>query len=309
MIDLKKKLAPLTKDWKCTAIFTAAFVFACWQTAYQIRSEWGGAAALLILLACLLYLAADAADGPRTKAGFSWHKVLAWPPVLVALGLLFLPWSNPDAPGFKFGAWFFLSVGAVCFFCGVRAMLYGFTPLLGCFLVVPFREQIVLYLSYPFRMVSTEFSVGFLRIFGMGIENDGTTIRIDGLNIAITDACSGIQQFEAMILVAFWLVMAWKRPFFWRCAHYLFLIPAIILANAIRIDLTIILYKTIGEVVLNNTWHEGLGYAQVVLTVALFFLVGTLLPENGEKAASCKTKVPAKDGAKKKPAKGKDKHE
>ena len=309
MIDFKQTLAPLRKDWKCTAVFAVAFAFACWQSVYQIRSEWGGAAALLILLACLLYQAAKMSAAPQKKSGFPWRKILAWPPVLIALGLILLPWSNPDAPGFKFGVWFFLSLGALCFFCGVRAMLYGFVPLLGCFLVVPFREPIVLYLSYPFRMVSTVFSVGFLQLFGVGIENDGTTIRIEGLSIAITDACSGIQQFEAMILVAFWLVMVWKRPFVWRCVHYAFLIPSIVIANAIRIILTIVLYKIIGEVVLNNTWHEGLGYAQVVLTVAIFFLVGSLLPENTEKGASAQTKVPEKGGTKRKSGKGLTKHE
>ena len=308
MIDLKQIVAPLKKDWKCTAIFAVAFVFACWQSAYQIRSEWGGAAALLILLACLLHQALNVSAGTLKKGGFPWNKILAWPPVLIALGLLFLPWSNPDAPGFKFGAWFFLALGAVCFFCGVRAMLYGAVPLLGCFLAVPFRESIVLYLSYPFRMVSTVLSVGFLQLFGMHIENDNTTIRIEGLDIAITDACSGIQQFEAMILVAFWLVMIWKRPFVWRCVHYLFLIPSIIVANAVRIVLTIVLYRTVGEVVLNNTWHEGLGYAQVVLTVALFFLVGCLLPEDEVKAPAGKPKESGKDGAKQHAGKGGKKH-
>ncbi len=300
MIDLKQTFAPLAKNWKCTAIFSVAFVFACWHSARQIRSEWGGAAALLILLACLLYMAAKASAGVQTGKGVPWHKVLAWPPVLIALGLLFLPWSNPDAPGFKFGAWFFLALGALCFFCGVRAMLYGFVPLVGCFLAVPFRESIVLYLSYPFRMVSTVISVGFLQLLGMSIENDGTTIRIEGLDIAITDACSGIQQFEAMILVAFWLVMVWKRPFVWRCVHYAFLIPSIILANAVRIILTIVLYKAGLESVLNNTWHEGLGYAQVILAVAFFFLVGSLLPESDGGASSGKQKEKSESSRNKK---------
>ena len=56
--------------------------------------------------------------------------------------------------------------------------------------------------------------------------------------------------------------------------------------QTIRIVTTILLYKTIGETALNNAWHEGLGYAQVVLTVALFFLVGCLLPENEEPSAA-----------------------
>lgn len=304
MIDLKKTAASLMKDWKCTAIFAVAFAFACWQSAYQIRSELGGTAALLILLACLIYLVLKSnTPAGASPSGFPWRKAVAWIPVAIALGLLFLPWSNPDAPGFRFGAWFFLSLGAVCFFCGVRTMLLGLVPLFGCFLAVPFREQIVLYLSYPFRMVSTVLSVGFLQMFGMEIHNDMTTIRIEGLDIAITDACSGIQQFEAMILVAFWIVFAWPRSFFWRCVHYLFLIPSIILANAIRIIVTIFLYKVIGETALNNTWHVGLGYAQVVIAVALFFLVGCLLPEKGAagSGSSSKSSSPAQ---KKKTGKG-----
>ena len=304
MFDFHTFIALLRKEWRCTAVFAVAFLFACWQSAYQIRSEWGGAAALLILLACLLYQALKTSSSiPAKTGGFPWRKVFAWGMAAAALGCVFLAWKNAGAPGFKYSAFLFLTLGAVSFFCGVPAMLYGAVPLLGCFLVVPFREPIVLYQSYPFRMVSTVLSVGFLQMFGMKIENDMTTIRIEGLDIAITDACSGIQQFEAMILVAFWLVMVWRRPFVWRCVHYVFLIPSIILANAIRIILTIVLYKVGFAAVLNNFWHEGLGYTQVVLTVALFFLVGCLLPETEPDGKNGRSES-GKDDAKNRSAKG-----
>ena len=304
MIDLKKIFEPLRKNWRCTAVFAVAFLFACWQSALQIRSEWGGAAALRILLACLLYQALKTSSSiPAKTGGFPWHKVFAWGLAAAALGCVFLAWKNAGAPGFKFCAFLFLTLGAVSLFCGVPAMLYGAVPLLGCFLAVPFREPIVLYMSYPFRMVSTVLSVGFLQMFGMSIENDMTTIRIEGLDIAITDACSGIQQFEAMILVAFWLVMVWRRPFVWRCVHYIFLIPSIIIANAVRIILTIVLYKAGFVAVLNNSWHEGLGYMQVVLAVALFFLVGCLLPETEPDGRKERTES-GKDDSNNKSAKG-----
>ena len=77
MIDLKKAVAPLKKDWKCTALFAVAFAFACWQSAYQIKSELGGTAALLILLGCLLYQALKPPRAHSKKAdsrGTSiWH--------------------------------------------------------------------------------------------------------------------------------------------------------------------------------------------------------------------------------------------
>ena len=77
MPDLKTIAEPLRKDWKCTTVFAVAFAFACWQSALQIRSEWGGTVALLILLGCLLYLAAKKSaetEGPAEKNGFPDRK-------------------------------------------------------------------------------------------------------------------------------------------------------------------------------------------------------------------------------------------
>ena len=106
-----------------------------------------------------------------------------------------------------------------------------------------------------------------------------TTIRIGGQEIAITDACSGVQQLEAMVLVAYLLVHAWRRTAAWKIVHYLFLLPAIIFSNAVRIILIVLLYDVVGEAVLVGKWHIGLGYFQLVLALALIYWTGFFLPE------------------------------
>ena len=58
--------------------------------------------------------------------------------------------------------------------------------------------------------------------------------------------------------------------------HFAFLIPAIIIGNALRIALTVLLYKLWGEVVLQNSWHTALGYVQIILALIIFLVAGKI---------------------------------
>ena len=48
--------------------------------------------------------------------------------------------------------------------------------------------------------------------------------------------------------------------------------------------LTVFLYKLLGERVLLDTWHTGLGFVQIVLALLFFYLVGKLFvfPQKNE---------------------------
>ena len=114
-------------------------------------------------------------------------------------------------------------------------------------------------------------------MFGVDVVYSGTSLALPGLNIAITDACSGINQLDAFILIAFIAVEILHRKLFWQCLHFAFIIPSVIIGNSLRIVLTVLLYKLVGEVVLENTWHIALGYVQIILALLLFVGVGKLL--------------------------------
>ena len=96
------------------------------------------------------------------------------------------------------------------------------------------------------------------------------------LDIAITDACSGINQLDAFILIAFIAVEMLHKEIFWKILHFAFVIPALIIGNSLRIVITVLLYKICGDVILENFWHVTLGYVQIILALLLFFAVGKL---------------------------------
>ena len=122
-----------------------------------------------------------------------------------------------------------------------------------------------------------------LKIGGTEIVYSGTSLHLPNLNIAITDACSGINQLDAFLLIAYIAVQLIYRNAYWKVLHFAFVIPSIIIGNALRIALTVMLFKLFGEVILGKFWHITLGYVQIIVALLIFIAVGRLFcskPQN-----------------------------
>ena len=65
-----------------------------------------------------------------------------------------------------------------------------------------------------------------------------------------------------------------QRRLVFRLMHWATILPCVVLANAIRLIVTMLLVRAFGEVILGDTWHIALGWAQTVLAVVLLWLFG-----------------------------------
>ena len=130
--------------------------------------------------------------------------------------------------------------------------------------------------SYPLRLSATAVSAWCLKGFGVNVLHSGSSLHLPGINIAITDACSGINQLDAFLLIAFIIVKILHKKDLFRYLHFLFIIPSMILGNTVRIVLTVLLYQWIGEVILERFWHIALGYGQIILALLIFLAIGKL---------------------------------
>lgn len=278
---LKTLQAQLASSWQLSLIMTGALAYAVVCIVQEIRSELAGALAMLALGIILGAKAFEQSSRWRTEHR-PYSRVTAWVLLVAGIGLMLIPGIMQKPTGENLVLTLFFWAG-ICWFCGLRSLGWAFMPVLIFVFIIPLREQLLLFISYPLRLSSTAISVEMLQLFGVAITSYLTTIQISGQNIAITDACSGVQQFEAMVLVAYLLVQMWRRAFAWKVVHYLFLLPAIIFSNAVRIILIVLLYDFIGETILVGNWHIGLGYFQLVLALALIYCAGLFLPEENEK--------------------------
>lgn len=198
---------------------------------------------------------------------------------LLALGyvLLIMPGVSSSPIGRSFGL-LVIMLAVLAHYCRIALAAYYVVPYGICFLVLPYFSQIMLYISFPLRMMATIISASILHIFYSGISYSQTTISVGEAGIGITDACSGIQQLEVMLLVSYLIVRCNRHSNCWRIIHYLSLIPCVIIANSIRIILTVWLFCMIGESALSNFPHVALGIFQVLTVVVLFWIFGGIIP-------------------------------
>ena len=204
------------------------------------------------------------------------EKGAAWMMLVLANILALLP--SHDFPGSLSTAFAFtlLICAFVLYFSGRVMAVSSIIPALWCCVFMPYHGEWMLLLSFPLRLSATVLSAGVLKLGGVDVVFSGTTLGLPGLNIAITDACSGINQLDAFVLIAFIAVEMLHKKRLWKMLHFAFIIPAIMAGNALRIALTVLLYRRFGEVILQNTWHVALGYVQIFLALLIFLAVGKI---------------------------------
>lgn len=146
-------------------------------------------------------------------------------------------------------------------------------------------DAVLLALSFPLRMMATLLAVGLLNLFGAEVTHDMTTIRVGGAGIAITDACSGIEQLGALLIIGLVIARIQQRTWLTALFQYGFIIPSIVVSNALRIALSAALYLgPVGESALGDGWHTSLGWAQTVLAIALLIGFGLLISHATEES-------------------------
>lgn len=139
-------------------------------------------------------------------------------------------------------------------------------------------ETLTLALSYPLRLMATFGAVAVLKLCGVAVTADRTLITLgsDGTGLAVTDACSGLEQLFALILIGGVLAWMMQKSLGFRLMHWACILPSLVIANTLRLVVTVLLYNRFGDVILGNTWHHALGYAQSTLTLVLLWLFGKL---------------------------------
>ena len=254
------------------ALLAVSCAFGAWQSIAANDGEWDSPLALLLLAVVAAVHGLNRMPAPRIGAGWPAWVLLAGAIVLMALSA---------RAGSEFGknTALLLATGAAgIFFHGENCLsAMGFS--LGiCFWVLPFLERITLFLSYPLRLLSTGLSVGLLQLFGVDIHARLTTISVGQTQIAITDACSGVSQLGVLLFFAYLLALRlperqWGQKLVWGA----FILPIVVVANTVRLLLTIGLFFRIGERSFANDIHVGLGYFFVLLSLALLWWSGKLL--------------------------------
>ena len=263
-------------------LYSALLGFIAFSAAVPMLNSgaWDAALVDLIMAAVLITLMLKTFVSTFRRESTLLNKITAWGMLAVANILALLP--SHDFPGSLSTALAFSLVicALVLYFSGTLMAKVCIVPALWCCVFMPYHEEFMLMLSYPLRLSATLLSVLVLKLCGVEVAFAGTSLNLPDLNIAITDACSGINQLDAFILIAFITVEMLHKKTVWKLLHFAFIIPSIIAGNTLRIVITVLLYKVLGDCVLENLWHTLLGYTQIFFAMIIFLLIGRIFREN-----------------------------
>ncbi len=284
---MKKLILFISKKTSSVLIYSALLlIFALKSSLASLFSgTWDSAVVDLVMAVLLLGSLLKNSVTLEIKKTYRWEKLGAWLFLLAANLLIFLPGNNFSGNLIRAFSFVLLLLGGLLYWSSWKNTLYALPSTLWCCVFIPFHEEIMLMASYPLRLSATMLSALLLKLCGTGVVYSGSSLHLADLDIAITDACSGINQLDAFLLIGFVAVKTMQRKEFLQLLHFAFIIPSIIIGNTLRIVLTVLLFQLCGEVILGKFWHVTLGYVQIILAVLIFLGIGKLFCGKTEPAS------------------------
>ncbi len=184
----------------------------------------------------------------------------------------------------------FLLIGIYALF-GVRGLLAGGFPLFYLLFSLPIPFFVSQALTTHLRLAITAAIVDVFQLFGFNIVKDGLTIMVDQYQLAVEEACSGMNSLFSLSAIGLVYVYL-RRP--GRNLYYaLMLAPIIgfaIFSNFVRIAIVVLLTHAFGDAVAQSILHEATGFMTFGVAlggvIALDALLGPWLARRRSAAGS-----------------------
>jgi len=138
-------------------------------------------------------------------------------------------------------------------------------------------------LSYPLQGVATRLSCWILQMLGQPALAEGHTLWVRDFHLEVEQACSGLRIFVGILALAFAYLVLVRRSWLERSILLLSAIPVALLANAMRIVCTAMLYQYVSGEAAETFAHDLAGWIMIPFAAGLFGMVlyylGRLLRE------------------------------
>ena len=242
------------------------------------RTHWEDGVPLLLLL---LLASFHLLKAPLCSAASKHSRVVGWATLALAAGTMtasaclfrsHFSESRELAPMLaKNGAVLLLTLAILLRQDGFPATGKCLPLLLLAVIVLPLYELLLLEFSYPLRLLSTRISVILLNLCFFHVSHDGTSLLWGNQTLSITEACSGISLLGLFFLVEYLIARPLKTAPWKKWCWSSLILLWVTLGNALRLLLTFLLYRLLGERVFESRIHFLLGCFFVVTTSLLIW--------------------------------------
>jgi exosortase len=166
-----------------------------------------------------------------------------------------------------------VAVGSLLTVLG-RDVLMNFLPaFLVLVFLVPVPGRIRLRIAEPMQRATAAVTQEVCGLAGMSVDRSGNLLRVNGVDVAIAEACNGMRMTFALVLVSFAFALTTPLNGYVRAVVVLLSPLSAILCNVIRLVPTVWVYGNFRPSIA-DTFHDFSGW--LMLFVAFLLLTGVI---------------------------------
>ena len=248
----RANLTWLFQTWRLDEYYTHGFLIPL-ISAYIIYRQAGSLAAL-------------------PKTGHVWSIVVLAPTICLHFAATYLDVN------------FAISFALIGWLIGLTWLLWGWPvltrllfPLAFLGFMVPLGKLLIDQVSQPMQVLGAKMAGISAQMLGMPLRIEGVSLETPGYTFEVAEACSGLKSAIAMLALGALLAYLVKAPTWKRLVIFASSLPVAILANAIRIWLTVMLGTALGHEAAEGFFHTASGMIVFVLAFLGLFGVTVLL--------------------------------
>ena len=169
-------------------------------------------------------------------------------------------------------------IGVMIIVGGFVSMRWAAAPIGFLVFMYPFPRALEQMLLNPLQKLATRISHYALETLGIECFTEGNRIMLDGVEMGVVDACSGLRMLTIFAALSTAIAMiSTTRPWWERIVILISAIPIALAVNSVRITLTGLAYSFLGNQgemveVINTFAHDLAGWIMMPMALGLLYL-------------------------------------
>jgi exosortase len=141
-------------------------------------------------------------------------------------------------------------------------------------LMLPLPNVIQYYVGLNLQRWATSSAVFCLELIGYPVVQEGHTIEIGNVSVAVLEACNGLRMITAFFVISGLVVLLVERTWWEKLVILVSSLPIALLCNTLRLAVTAIFFTILKGEYWEKVFHDFGGYAMMPLALAI--VVGEL---------------------------------
>ncbi len=151
------------------------------------------------------------------------------------------------------------------------------------YLFLCFTTYILVYFTFPLRLISSAVAVGILNGLGIATQREGTQIFAEGFALDIVEACSGLRSLFVMSSLAAPFAYFTQKTLVKKWALFVLSLPLAMLTNTLRIVTIALVARFFNQELALKIYHDFSGYLVFFISILLLSGTGNLLERLGRR--------------------------